>query len=224
VATYDVLYYIKSISAVWAYSVKHTGTLDAVLPGRSAPASVTVSGVTYTLGSSSSSVAVSSIGSFKTGDAITLLMGRDGVVAAIVGAANVDATVYGVVTGSEPPHIPPLRKLLSSKYVDLLGSDGLSYRFTVSRDYVKGTIVKASSNGGSVTVNSVASGTLSGKVNASGTTMGSYNLRPTHRYWMSAVSPASRFLQPACKRLLHLRRCALLCAKFRRSDTSVVSG
>lgn len=175
VTAYDVLYYIESISTVWAYSVKHTGTLDAVLPGRSSPTSIVVSGVTYALGSSSASVAVSSIGSFKTGDAVTLLMGRDGVVAAIVGASDVDDTVYGVVTGSgTATYTASTGSYYSSKYVDVLGSDGLSYRFTVSRDFSNGTIVKAGSSGGSVTVTNVTSGTLSGKVNASGTTFGNY--------------------------------------------------
>jgi hypothetical protein len=99
---YDVLYYNANLRAVWLYSNRVTGVLDAVSPGVSSPESVTVDSKSYSIGVSSVAYKVSSSGSFRAGDAVTLLLGMDDTVADVIPASELSGSYYGVVTGKTP--------------------------------------------------------------------------------------------------------------------------
>ncbi|MBQ9980358.1 MAG: S-layer homology domain-containing protein [Oscillospiraceae bacterium] len=177
VSIYDALYYIENSCTLWAYSTRHTGTLDSVLPARSNPTSIVVSGVTYPIGSSQAAVAVSSMGDFRIGDTITVIMGRDGVVAGVMDAKSLDSTLYGVVVGSGTgTYSSGSGSFHSAKYVEILGVDGQSYKFTTPSGYLNGTVVKVSVSNGSVNISQATSSAVSGKVSA--TTIGSKKFAP----------------------------------------------
>ena len=101
IQTQDVLYWSKSMRTIWAYSDKATGTLEAVSPSASAPTSVTVAGKTYSIETTSAAYALSDLGSYTVGDQVTLLLGRNGGVAALGEASGEGALIYGVITNVE---------------------------------------------------------------------------------------------------------------------------
>ncbi len=177
---YDVLYYYKTTSTVYAYSTRHTGTIDSILPNRAAPTSVVLSGVSYTLGTAAASYSVSSLGEYQVGDTVTLLMGRDGTVAAVVKASDINETLYGVVTATGTDiYTNASGGSYSSKYVQVLAIDGVSYRYTTSRDFREGEVVCVSSANGTVSIQACSkNSSYSGTVNAAGTQLGSYALSP----------------------------------------------
>ena len=100
VQQYDVYYYNFGLRTVWVYSDRATGTLTDLSPSKTAPASATVAGVTYSIGSSTASYKLSSQGQFSQGDVVTVLLGMDGDIVDVVSAQNSETTYYGVVVAS----------------------------------------------------------------------------------------------------------------------------
>lgn len=199
VSQYDVLYYLEEISTVWAYSNKQTGTIEAVLPSRSNPTSVTIAGKNYTLGTSSASTAVSSYGTYKVGDIVTLLLGRDNTVAAVISAEEINTTVYGVVAGTgKTEYVTPSGDKYTAKYIDVVASDGVTYRYASDYSAAAGTLVSVTTGDSGVTVKKLSrNSNVTGTVNASGTAAGKIafadNLEILDVYQNTAVSiPASR--------------------------------
>lgn len=95
---YDVYYYSSLLNTVWLYNDTKSGTVEAVSPNKVNPTSITLSGSTYTLDSKGASYAFSSLGNFKVGDRVTLFLGKDGGVAGVVAANEINnRAVYGVV-------------------------------------------------------------------------------------------------------------------------------
>ena len=97
----DVYYYSSNMNTVWIYDTKISGTLTAVSPNTASPETVSVSGVSYKLGTSTAEYKCSSLGSFKEGDLVTLLLGRDGDVVDIISPSNASSTSCGVVISSD---------------------------------------------------------------------------------------------------------------------------
>ncbi|HWT27041.1 MAG TPA: S-layer homology domain-containing protein [Mobilitalea sp.] len=95
---YDVLYYSESLNTIWAYDNKVTGTVQAIKPDNLAPSAVTVAGKDYTFEGSDVSIAFSSLGDIKVGDAVTLLLGKDGTAVGVVNVDEFNTTITGVVT------------------------------------------------------------------------------------------------------------------------------
>lgn len=180
IGQYDVLYACETISTVYAYSTRHTGTLDQITPNRSAPTAVVLSGVTYTLGTASASYAVSNLGTFQVGDTVTLLMGRDGTVAGIVSAEAMNQVLYGVVTGTGTDiYTNAQGGSYSSDYVDVLAVDGTQYRYATTKDLDTGDLVRITTSGGTITVEACSQNTTyAGTVNTSGTKLGNFSLSP----------------------------------------------
>ena len=58
---YDVYYYSESLKTLWVYTRRATGRITEVSPTASAPASITVAGTSYTLGSTAIASQVSSL-------------------------------------------------------------------------------------------------------------------------------------------------------------------
>ena len=63
-----------------------TGTYQSASPSTSSPTSVTVAGAEYEIETSDAALALSTLGGLNIGDIITLLLGRDGKVAAAMSA------------------------------------------------------------------------------------------------------------------------------------------
>ena len=97
---YDVYYYNENARTLWIYDVKAAGRITAVAPSAAAPASVTVAGVEYAIGTSEAASALSSLNGGGVGQVVTLLLGMDDEVVRVLTGAEADQVFYGVVQSS----------------------------------------------------------------------------------------------------------------------------
>ncbi|MEA4954586.1 MAG: S-layer homology domain-containing protein [Pseudoflavonifractor sp.] len=171
----DVIYWSKSMHTLWAYSNKVTGLYQNVSPNASSPTSVTVAGKTYSIETAAAAYSLSNLGSYKTGDTITLLLGRDGGVAAVASSGSVSGTLYGVVSSvSNAPYTDSDGSSYSAKTVAITAADGNSYSYPVeaSSSLKAGNLVQITLSSGSAKVIRLNQSSLSGKVNSTGTKVG----------------------------------------------------
>ena len=97
---YDVYYYNENARTLWIYDVKAAGRITAVAPSAAAPASVTVAGVEYAIGTSEAASALSSLNGGGVGQVVTLLLGMDDEVVRVLTGTEADQVFYGVVQSS----------------------------------------------------------------------------------------------------------------------------
>ena len=172
----DVIYWSKSMRTVWAYSDKVTGLYQAASPSVSAPKTVTVAGRSYSIETADAAYALSSLGQFRVGDPVTLLLGRDGGVAAVLSPAETSSPVCGVVTAvSEERYTDPSGAAYTAKTLSLTASDGSARSYPVSptADWKAGDLVQVSPSGSEYAVSRLRSSSVSGQVDAAGTRVGS---------------------------------------------------
>lgn len=96
----DVVYWCKPMRALWVWSGKAAGTIQALSPSASSPASVMVGGKSYAIETSSAAYDLSDLGTYRTGDMVTLLLGRSGGVAAVRAPLSGTDVLYGTVTAT----------------------------------------------------------------------------------------------------------------------------
>ncbi|NBI10100.1 S-layer homology domain-containing protein [Colidextribacter sp. OB.20] len=177
VQDYDVLYWNASMGAVWAYSKKVTGTIQAVAPSGASPSSVTVAGRTYNIESSSAAYALSDLGQYGLGSNVTLLLGRGGGVAAVADVSASAGERMGVVLEVSNGSYPDGKGgSYAAQTVTLLATDGQTYQYQARGTSLKaGSLVRAAVDGsGEITVRRLSSGSLSGKVDKEGARLDSY--------------------------------------------------
>lgn len=163
---YDVLYYSKALSSVWIYSEKSTGTFESAAPNRVSPSSVTVSGRTYTIESSAASFAFSNFGSYRYGDTVTLLLGKNGgVVEVIPGSENADV-LYGFITAfGEGTYTRPNGTPYTADNITVLGVDAQSYTYEYGKSgFTKGDFVSVTYTDGKIRIAKAASGVNAAEV------------------------------------------------------------
>ena len=182
----DVLYYLENSKTVWAYHNQVTGLYESAAPSRSNPTSVVVSGVTYSFETSAAAYAMSTTGSFQPGDTVTLLLGRDNTIAAVVDPSQAGSTTYGIVIGTgTATYTDSQGKPYTAPYVKLLGVDGVTYQYQSDRSgyYDEGDLVRVSFEDGAVQLSRISNNArnLSGTVNSSATKLGDYQLAPDIR-------------------------------------------
>lgn len=81
---YDVLYHSPISNTVWVYRDAITGKYTSANPSVTSPSSVTVGSKVYQIEDSDAAFALSFMGEFELDDMITLLLGKDGGIAAVV--------------------------------------------------------------------------------------------------------------------------------------------
>ena len=177
---YDVYYYNENLRTVWIYSDRVTGTLTAVSPSRTAPTSVTVAGTSYTIGTSTATYKLSSQGGFADGDTVTLLLGMNGEVVDVVTAAESSSIYYGVVITSEKSAATSSTTTSDTTSVQVVTTvactDGVERTFYHDGSAQRtGRVVSVTVDQSGTTVKSLSEKTLSGKVNASGTSFSGYS-------------------------------------------------
>ena len=174
----DVLYWSKSMRTVWAYSDKATGTLEALSPSASAPTSVTVAGKTYAIETTSAAYELSDLGSYTVGDQVTLLLGRNGGVAALGQAPGEGALLYGVITKVEnQSYDDGSNGTYTARTVTVAATDGSAYRYQCSEKSLgEGDLVQVTVGDSDVQVKRLSKAALTGKVSADGAKLGSYAL------------------------------------------------
>lgn len=171
----DVIYYSKSMHTLWAYTNKVTGLYQEVSPNASSPTSVTVAGKTYPIETSAAAYDLSNLGSYKTGDTVTLLLGRDGGVAAVASSNTVTGTVYGVVSlVADNSYTDVNGNAYTAKSVTISATDGNTYTYPVEAksSFKAGNLVQVTASGSTAQVTRLNQASLSGKVNSSATKLG----------------------------------------------------
>lgn len=173
----DVIYWSKSMRTVWAYSNKVTGLYQAVSPNASSPQAVTVAGKTYSIETTSAAYDLSNLGRYKTGDTVTLLLGRDGRVAAAAPASSAASSLVGIVTGVEDSaYTDQSGNDYTAKTVRFTATDGASYSYPVeAKSTLKaGNLVQVTlTSGGEAQITRLTQSSVSGKVNADAAKIGS---------------------------------------------------
>lgn len=174
----DVVYWSKSMRAVWAYSDKITGTLEAVSPSASAPTSVTVAGRTYAIETTSAAYELSDLGSCQVGDRVTLLLGRNGGVAALGQAGSDSLLLYGVITKVEElSYDDGSSGSYTARTVTVAATDGGSYRYQCSeKSLEEGDLVRVTTGTSDVEVKRLSTAKLTGRMNDAATKLGDYTL------------------------------------------------
>jgi len=174
----DVIYWSKSMRTLWAYSNKVTGLYQAVSPSASSPSAVTVAGKTYAIETADAAYALSNIGQYQVGDTVTLLLGRNGGVAAVAESAAVNGAVYGVVSAvADLPYTDASGNSYTGKSVVISATDGNSYSFPVEAksSWKAGSLVQAVSG----KVERLSQSSVSGRVSSDAAKIGSTVLSPT---------------------------------------------
>lgn len=165
IKSYDVVYYNKSKDLLWVYSDKVTGVYQSASPDKNAPSTVTISGLTYTVGNANVSAAFGAGGAYDYGDTVTLLLGKGGAIAAVVDSTEVSSNTYGVITGSGRKEFNSGSGAYTSYYVTVVFSDGteLEYPVSYSMESSEGKVVKVSfDDDGNVNITSISSSGFSG--------------------------------------------------------------
>ena len=175
----DVVYWSEHVGALWVYSGRATGTLESVSPTVSAPTSITVAGKTYALETQDAVFACSDLGSCRTGDLVTVLLGRSGGAAAVLdaGVAAVEP-VYGMVmeTGKRV-YTDETGDSHSESTITLCTTDGSSVTYPVQNTSLReGDLVRVTVEEGSIQAKRLTTASLEGTVSSDGSRLGGYTL------------------------------------------------
>lgn len=175
VKQYDIYYYNTGLKVVYVYTDRVTGTYTQASPSLAAPASATVAGNVYSLGTSDAKYKLSTLGGCSTGDVVTLLLGMDGTVADVLTGSGVEAEYYGVVQSVEKATDPVTGSTVNTR-LTVACTDGDTYTFqlSTSSSFSIGNLVAVSVSGGEVSAKRLSEKILSGSVNKAGTKLGGY--------------------------------------------------
>lgn len=168
----DVVYWSKSMRTLWAYTGRATGTITAITPS-AAPTAVTVAGKTYAIETSTAAYALSDLGSYQTGDTVTLLLGRSGGVAAVLGG-DAAQVLYGLVESVAPGiYTDSNGNSYTANTLTVRITDGSQRTFRCDDKGIKAeALVRVSTAGDGVTVKRLSSVSLSGKFSSDGSRLG----------------------------------------------------
>lgn len=176
---YDILYFVPGLNMAFAYSNKITGVYNNASPNSDNPTEVEVSGVKYKVEGSQAFKKLSSSGSFKIGDTVTLLLGRTNEVADVLTTSAANSEVVGLITntGSKTYTTSSLQEY-SSYFIDIVTASGQTYSYTTTRDYKdsKNSVVRVNITDGDARISSPSGASISGTVNWSGRKIGSAEL------------------------------------------------
>ena len=174
----DVVYWSESMHTIWAYSNKVTGIYESAAPSASNPNSVTVAGKTYEIETTEAAYQLSDLGGYQVGDSVTLLLGRNGGVAAVGEASLAQDLVYGVVLSVEnTTYEDSDGNSYNTRTATIFGTDGNTYRYPVeSRSLEAGALVRVTNSEDGVEIRGLSSTKLTGRVSSDGKTLGRYTL------------------------------------------------
>ena len=174
---YDVYYYNESAKTIWVYSRRAAGRITAVSPSANAPTSVTVAGVSYTIGTSSAASQLSALNGGGVGQVVTLLLGMNDEVVAVLTGEQADEVFYGIVQSAS-------RSLIEENGADVQQTvtvactDGVTRSVNVDKslNYPTGWMVQITVNEDGEDVASLCEKSVSGTVSADAGTLGDYTL------------------------------------------------
>ena len=128
------------MQTLWVYTDRVAGTIQELSPTPSNPTSVKVAGQTYEIETASAAYELSDLGSYQVGDTVTLLLGRNGGVAAVAAAsASQDGSKIGIVTNLSRGTYSGsgANSSYTADTVTILATDGRTYSYQWTTDYFK---------------------------------------------------------------------------------------
>lgn len=176
----DVIYWSKSTQSLWVYNNRISGSIQSVTPS-SAPTSIVLAGKTYAIETTAAAYDLSDLGSYKVGDTVTLLLGRDnGVVSVLSSTATQQPgdDICGLITQvTKEPYEDAAGKSYAATTIHVTATDGNSYSYRWDNNSVRpGALVRVTTVNGRVEIKTLANSGLSGKVSSDGKRLGTYNL------------------------------------------------
>ena len=174
---YDVYYYNESARTVWLYNKRAAGRVTAVSPSASAPTSVTVAGVSYTIASPSVAYQLSSLSGGGVGQVVTLLLGMNDAAVSVLTGDAADAVFYGVVQSSSRTLVET-NSAEVQQAVSVMCTDGTARTVHVDKslNYLAGTLVEVSVDADGESVEKLESRSTSGTISADASALGSIPL------------------------------------------------
>ena len=183
----DVYYYNTNVRTFWICTEKVSGKITALTPSETAPSGVTVSGITYPIGSADAAYALSSISGSAKGSFVTLLLGMNGEVVGVLENEKTNTAYYGVIRGYSDgiDGIGSAAKTVTT--VSVLCTDGVLRSFPLEKRldededdiFSAGDMVSVTVSAAGTTVRKPEGKTLKGKVatgEGSGTAVGNRKL------------------------------------------------
>lgn len=169
----DVVYYNQATNTMDVYIDKVTGTYDKALPNKAHVTSIELGGKTFSIETRTATEKLDeTAGSFKIGDRITLLLGKDGQIAGVVNTSNDAVLDYGVLIGTSSEMSEENDdKGKAIQKAKIMQTDGEIYEYKADKNYsdYKGELVKMTFSGGVVSLKKVTSTTvLSGYLDKTG--------------------------------------------------------
>ncbi len=154
VKTNDIAYYLKELDIALVYSKKVTGIYESATPNTDTPTSVTVSGNTYQLEGLSAFSKLSSNGTFKLGDTVTLLLGKDGGVADVATNTEISNRVYGFLSGVGTKETTVSGTSVTKNFVKIVTPSGEVYEYVTNKNYssLQNSVVSVSLKDGVATL------------------------------------------------------------------------
>ena len=147
-------------------------------PTASAPASITVAGTSYTLGSTAIASQVSSLNGGGVGQVVTLLLGMNNVAAGIITGEEADEVFYGVVQSASRNLIDEDNSADVLQTVKVLCTDGLAREVNVDKslNFPTGWLVEVRVSPEGESVETIDERSVSGTVNENATALGDRDL------------------------------------------------
>ena len=170
---YDVYYYNESARTLWIYNKRAAGRVTAVSPSASAPTSVTVAGVSYTIASPSVAYQLSSLSGGGVGQVVTLLLGMNDAAVSVLTGDEADAVFYGVVQSSSRTLVET-NSAEVQQAVSIMCTDGTARTVNVNNklNFPAGKLVEICVDEGGESVKSISPRPVSGTIRADGTALG----------------------------------------------------
>lgn len=181
VAVRDILYYSKDMNMAWVWSNKITGVYESAAPNKDNIESVTISGKTYSIETTTAYEKFVTGGSFELGDTVTIYLGRNGEIADVFPASEEEMSFIGYLTATgTKTYENELGNSYSSYYATVAFADGSEVEYKTELDYkeYKCSMVKVSlgKNGATLIKFAAEHNKLSGVFDASRNILGNTKL------------------------------------------------
>lgn len=169
----DIIYYSASVDTAFAYSSRVVGILESASPSIDSPASVKVSGTSYSL-----EVADALDKNINLGDTVVLCLGRGGKAAWVYSASDEVMAGYLVSAGVKS-FVNQNGESYTSPYAGLVLADGIRIDCATDADYGKyiNSVMSVSFSGPKARLSKLTpSGSVYGKVDSGKLTIGSFKV------------------------------------------------
>ena len=177
---YDVVYYNEYEKTLDVYIDKVSGVYSKAFPNKAYVTSIELGGKVYEIENCGAAARLDeSAGSFKIGDRITLLLGKDGKIAGVANVQNSVVLDYGVVVNttteiSDDDH----NRGQTEYYASIFMGDEQTYRIKTDKNYssLKGKLVQLTYTGGICALKAAPASSLYGNLDTAAYTLGGKSL------------------------------------------------